>query len=120
MGLQSGRKRRAFAAWEWVIYVLALVGKGPYKVEVTEEPTSDALLIADRIVSAVGPYHLPPTIAPIKIPDIAVPHNDLDAVAVSVNGTYMGPTFCVANVRDLALETYRAEKNVDTCPSCCS
>lgn len=95
-----------------VIYVLALVGKGPYKVEVTEEPTSDALLIADRIVSAVGPYHLPPTIAPIKIPDIAVPHNDLDAVAVSVNGTYMGPTFCVANVRDLALETYRAEKNV--------
>lgn len=94
-----------------VIYVLALVGRGPYKVEVTEEPTSDALLIADRIISAVGPYHLPPTIAPIKIPDIAIPRNDLDSVAVSVNGAYMGPTFCVANVRDLALETYRAEKN---------
>jgi hypothetical protein len=59
----------------------------------------------------VGPYHLPPTIAPIKIPDIAIPNNDLDSVAVSVNGAYMGPTFCVANIRDLALETYRAEKN---------
>lgn len=94
-----------------VIYVLALVGKGPYKVEVTEEPTSDALLIADRIISAVGPYHLPPTIAPIKIPDIAIPSNDLDSVAVSVNGAFVGPTFCVANVRELALETYRAEKN---------
>ncbi len=56
-----------------VIYVFALVGRGPYKVEVTEQPTSDALLIADRIVSAAGPYKVPPTIAPIKIPDIAVP-----------------------------------------------
>lgn len=95
-----------------VVYVLALVGKGPYKVEVTEEPTSDALLIADRIVSAVGPYHLPPTIAPIKIPEIVVPRNDIDAVAVSMNGQYIGPTFCVAHISNLALETYQAEKNV--------
>ena len=94
-----------------VIYVMALVGKGPFKIEVTEEPTSDALLLADRIISAVGPYQLPPTIAPIKVPAIAIPHSDLDGVAVSVNGASMGPTFSVANIRELALESYLAEKN---------
>ena len=65
-----------------VIYVFAMVGRGPYKVEVAEQPTSDALLIADRIVSAVGPYKLPPTIAPIKIPDIVVPSSDVDSVGI--------------------------------------
>ncbi len=47
-----------------VVYVFALVGRGPYKVEVAEQATSDALLIADRIVSAVGQYSVPPTLAP--------------------------------------------------------
>jgi uncharacterized protein len=94
-----------------VIYVFALVGRGPYKVEVTEEPTSDALLIADRIISAVGPYKLPPTIAPIKIPDVAVPESDVDAVMVGANGTRFGPTHSIADVEALAIESYRNERN---------
>ncbi len=49
-----------------VLYVFALVGRGPSKIEVEEHATSDALLIADRIVSAAGPYTVPPTLAPIK------------------------------------------------------
>ncbi len=77
----------------------------------TEEPTSDALLIADRINLPLVLIILPPTIAPIKIPDIRDSQQRLRLVAVSVNGAFMGPTFCVANVRELALETYRAEKN---------
>ncbi len=93
-----------------VIYVFALVGKGPYKVEVTEQPTSDALLIADRIVSAAGPYKLPPTIAPIKIPDIAVPASDIDGVGVSIQGQMIGPTETITNIESLAMETYQAKR----------
>ncbi len=93
-----------------VLYVFALVGRGPMKVEVTEEPTSDALLIADRIISAVGPYSLPPTIAPIKIPDVMLPTIEIDRVGVSVDQQTIGPTESIANVERLALDTYAAQR----------
>lgn len=94
-----------------VVYVFAMVGRGPYKIEVAEQPTSDALLIADRIVSAVGPYKLPPTVAPIKIPDIAVPPSDVDSVGIRVDGHSIGPTTSLANIEQLAVSTYRANRN---------
>jgi uncharacterized protein len=94
-----------------VVYVFAMVGRGPYKIEVAERPTSDALLIADRIVSAVGPYKLPPTIAPIKIPDIAVPVSDIESVGVQIDSHRIGPTASLANVEQLAVSTYRANRN---------
>lgn len=94
-----------------VVYLFAMVGRGPYKTEVAEQPTSDALLIADRIVSAVGPYKLPPTIAPIKIPDIAVPVSDVDSVGVTINGARIGPTASIANIEQLAVSTYQANRN---------
>lgn len=93
-----------------VVYVFAMVGRGPYKIEVSEQPTSDALLIADRIVSAAGPYSLPPTIAPIKIPDIAVPTSDVDSVGVSIDGHTIGPTYSIADIEALAVETYQAKR----------
>jgi hypothetical protein len=94
-----------------VVYVFAMVGRGPYKVEVCEQPTSDALLIADRIVSAVGPHHLPPTIAPIKVPDIVVPPRDVDSVHVSLEGQGIGPTVSLANIELLAETTYRSQRD---------
>jgi len=93
-----------------VVYVFAMVGRGPYKVEVAERPTSDALLIADRIISAVGPYKLPPTIAPIKIPDIVVPYSDVDSVGVQINSHRIGPTSSIANIETLAKTTYQANR----------
>ena len=93
-----------------VLYVFALVGRGPHKIEVTEEPTSDALLIADRIVSVVGPYSVPPTIAPIKIPDIQLPPIEVDCIGVSIGGHAIGPTESVTNVEQLALNTYAANR----------
>lgn len=94
-----------------VVYVFAMVGRGPYKVEVSERPTSEALLIADRIVSAVGPYQLPPTIAPIKIPDVVVPASDVDAIHVAVGGQSIGSTVSIANIEQLAEGTYRSQRN---------
>jgi uncharacterized protein len=91
-----------------VLYVFALVGRGPMKVEVAEEPSSDALLIADRIVSAVGPYHVPPTLAPIKVPQIVLPSIDVDRVGVAVDRQPVGPTESVANIERLALDTSQA------------
>lgn len=94
-----------------VIYVFAMVGRGPCKTESVEQPTSDALLIADRIVSAVGPYKLPPTIAPIKVPKVVVPDSDIDSVQVAVDRQPIGSTVSIADIDQLALETSQAARN---------
>lgn len=94
-----------------VIYVFAMVGRGPYKVESVEQPTSDALLMAEHIISAVGPYKLPPTIAPIKVPKVVVPGSDIESVQVVVQGQAVGSTVSIADIDQLALETSQAARN---------
>lgn len=49
------------------LHVISLVGKAPRWVNESAEPTSTALLIADRIISVAGRHTLPPTIASVKI-----------------------------------------------------
>jgi len=49
------------------LHIIALVGKAPRWVSEPAEPTSAALLIADRIISITGKHTLPPTIAAVKI-----------------------------------------------------
>jgi uncharacterized protein len=93
-----------------VVYVFAMVGRGPYKIESIERPTSDVLLIADRIVSAVGPYTVPPTIAPIKVPDVVVPASDIESVGVSLDGRAIGPTESLADIGQLAVSTFQADR----------
>lgn len=93
-----------------VVYVFALVGRGPYKEEVLAQATSDALLIADRILSVVGDHTLPPTIAPIKVPTIVVPVNAIDSVAVDVNGHPAALTQTVTDVGKLAVAQFESEK----------
>jgi hypothetical protein len=90
------------------LYVFAMVGRGPHKIEVEEYATSDALLIADRIVSAVGPMSVPPTLAPIKIPRVVIPPQSVDCLGVSIDGTRIGPTSTMTNIGMLAEQTYEA------------
>jgi hypothetical protein len=89
-----------------VVYVIALVGRGPYKVEVEEHATQQALLIADRIVSAVGKYSVPPTLAPVKIPQIVSPPKPFDLLGVEVNGVAVATTLPITDLHQLATETY--------------
>ena len=49
------------------LHVITLIGKAPRWVSESAEPTTVALLIADRIISATGKHTLPPTIACVKI-----------------------------------------------------
>ncbi len=92
-----------------VVIVIALVGRGPYKIEVEERATQEALLIADRIVSAVGKYSVPPTLAPIKIPQIVAPAKPFDLLGVEVDGEPVSTTLPITDVYDLACETYAAK-----------
>lgn len=91
-----------------VLYVFTMVGRGPYKVERAETPTSSALLIADRILTATSKHSLPPTIAPIKVPVVIRSNNRIDSVLVETDSGSTGTTETITDVGQLAVDQYQA------------
>lgn len=93
-----------------VLYVFALVGQGPQRVAKKAPVTSDVLLVADRIVSAVGKYSVPPTMAPIEIPAVAIPDTPIDTVYISAGDQSLGLTQTITDIGQMAVQQYEAEK----------
>lgn len=93
-----------------VVYVIAMVGQGPYKEEVSQEATQEALLIADQILSAVSKYSVPPTLAPVKVPAIAYLPKPFDLLGVAVDGRPVSTTMPLTNLNELAINTFAAKK----------
>jgi hypothetical protein len=91
-----------------VLYVFTLVGIGPYKQESVELASTVSLLIADQILSALGPQTLPPTIAPIKVPKVVATPNDVTNIGVAVDGRPLGRTETITDVGRMAVEQYDA------------
>lgn len=87
-----------------VVYVFAMVGRGPYKEERAELVSTVAVLIADRILSALGKQSLPPNVAPIKVPRVVRPAAAVSHVAVSVAGKPVGATQTLTDVGRMAQE----------------
>lgn len=91
-----------------IVYVIALVGRGPVKETRRAEVTSQALLLADQIVSSIGEYSVPPTIAPVKVPHVVTPPRPFDLVGVSVAGQPATTTLPVSDLGALASKTLEA------------
>lgn len=89
-----------------VVYIFTFVGRGPYKVQAVETPTSQAVLIADRILSVVGDHTLPPTLAPIQVPVIAVAHHPVSTIHVRVDERDFGTTETIADISRLAVQQH--------------
>jgi len=106
--LQRAKHGRHSDRGNGVLYVFALVGRGPYKQETVETPSSNALLIADRILSVTGEHSLPPTVAPIKVPQVVLSVNRIDRVQVSVDDQPAGATETITDVGRLAVLQYDA------------
>ncbi len=106
--LQRARQGCHSARGNGVLYVFALVGRGPYKREANEVPTSAALLLADQIVSAVSEYSLPPTVAPIKVPQVVTWENGVEHVLVHIGGTPVGVTETLTDIGQLAVQQNEA------------
>jgi hypothetical protein len=106
--LERAQRGRHSAPGNGVLYVFALVGRGPYKVETIEVPTTVALLIADRILSNNNTYSLPPTIAPIKVPKVVVPTSGVSNIRVAVDRAPAGSTATITDVGRMAVDEYAA------------
>lgn len=91
-----------------VVYVIALVGQGPHKEETSAVATQQALLIADQIVSAVGEYSVPPTIAPVKVPTIIGHPKPFDLVGIEIGGRPVGTTLPITDLHLLAQQSLDA------------
>jgi uncharacterized protein len=89
-----------------VLYVFALTGRGPYKEEVSQMPSTASLLIASELVSQFGAQTVPPNVAPVKVPQVVARPNPIQAIAVSVNGQPLGTTATITDVTALALSHY--------------
>ncbi|HMC11512.1 MAG TPA: hypothetical protein VKH44_09490, partial [Pirellulaceae bacterium] len=91
-----------------VLYVFALTGRGPYKEEAIEVPSTVALFIASEIISTVGHQTLPPNIAPVKVPRVVARRGGAAAVAVGVGPQPAGTTQTITDVTQLAIQQYEA------------
>lgn len=101
--LQRAVYGRHSAQGHGVLYVFTLVGRGPYKEEVVEVPSSQALLIAGQLVSYFGEQTVPPNIAPVKVPRVVARLNRVQSVSVVVDGQPAGFTQTITDVSSLAV-----------------
>jgi hypothetical protein len=106
--LERAQRGRHSAPGHGVLYVFALVGRGPYKEETIEIPSTVALLVADRILSNNSTYSLPPTIAPIKVSKVVAPGSNVSFIRVSADRQPVGSTATITDVGRLAVEQYEA------------
>src|SRR5690606_35412537 len=106
--LQRAQFGRHSAPGNGVLYVFALVGRGPYKEQKIEVASSVSLLLAEHILRAAGMKKMPPSIAPVMVPALVVPPCSVQSVVVSVNGRDCGRTETITDVAKMAKDQYDA------------
>jgi hypothetical protein len=67
------------------------------------------LFVADRILSFVGEYSLPPTLAPVKIAELVPGATNFDGLVASVNGKVVGHTETIADLNRLAVARHQEQ-----------
>ncbi len=106
--VQRARHGRHSAPGHGVLYVFALVGRGPYKEERIEVPTTVALILSEHILRAAGMKKMPPSIAPVKVPCLRHPNCAVQAVEVLVAGQLVGRTETITNINQMATDQFEA------------
>jgi hypothetical protein len=94
-----------------VVYVITFVGRGPYKEAVNAEATQFALLIADRIFSMMNKYSVPPTVAPVMVPEIRRYYDDIHSVGVYVDGKPVAATETVTDIGQMAVDQFDVNRD---------
>ena len=107
--LERARFGRHSQPGNGVLYVFGLVGRGPYKEEVAEVPTSLAMLLADRILSNILDQELPPTIAPVLVPRVRPGRSLVSDVEVFIDGESAGTTATITDVSRFAVSQSQAD-----------
>ena len=91
-----------------VVHVLALVGRGPFRVEAEEPVTRDALAIAHYIWASSRNRAVIPNISRVKIPAVAVYDDNPTEIHVFADASPAGSTSLLTDIETLALDEFEA------------
>lgn len=91
-----------------VVWVLALVGRGPHRVEVNEPVTQSTLALAQWIWAFARRRATIPNIAEVKIPAIAIHPDNPTEVHVETDLGPAGSTATVTDVDETAIREFEA------------
>jgi len=93
-----------------VIYVFALVGAGPYKVQKNSEVLQDAQILTTFLFAMLSKRPTIPDFSPIMIPYIVRPRETVSALSVSISGKWQGQTETLTDIGRMAEEQFEAVK----------
>ena len=91
-----------------VVYVFALVGSGPYKVQKNCEVLQEAQIFATFLIAMLSSRPTLPDFAPVMIPYIVRPRENVSALSVSVSGKWNAQTETLTNIGRMAEEQFEA------------
>jgi hypothetical protein len=93
-----------------VVYVFALVGSGPFKVQRNCEVLQDAQIWTTLILSMMSNRATLPDFAPVMIPCIVRSEDVMTALSVSIDGKWKSQTETLTDISRMAVEQFEAVK----------
>ncbi|MEQ8765284.1 MAG: hypothetical protein RL885_15220 [Planctomycetota bacterium] len=93
-----------------VVHILAMVGRGPYRVESNEPVTQAAVAVAQVIWAIYRERATFPAIAEVPIPALAYHHDNPTEAHVYVDGQKVGATQTITNVEEMARHEFETFK----------
>jgi tetratricopeptide (TPR) repeat protein len=93
-----------------VLYIIALVGRGPILEPVDAETTTAALQIASQVQSIASNDRLRlPNLVSVKVPKVVVPYSPAEALSVDSSGVWLGATQPLVDIGSMAVQQCEAE-----------
>lgn len=93
-----------------VLYVIAMVGRGPVLEEVDAEATTAALQIASQAYSLIQNDRMTlPNLVSVKIPKVVVPYSPASAVSIDSSRVWLGATQPLVDIGGMATRQCEAE-----------
>jgi len=89
-----------------VLYVFALLDRGPYKVEVVHEPSTQAVNLMWAMATIIGRRFVTPSIVPVKVPELRFPERTIQNVKLVVDDSPDGATWEIMNVHEVARKQF--------------
>jgi hypothetical protein len=93
-----------------IVYVIGLVGTGPYKMQENCEVLQAAQFMTTAMLSMMSNRPMVPDFAPVMIPCIVRPPETVSSLAVSIDGKWKSQTETLTDIGRMAEEQFEAVK----------
>lgn len=108
--IERATSGRHSAPGNGVLYVIALVGRGPVLQEEPAEVTTAALQIATQVYSlAENDRMMLPNLVSVKVPKVVVPYSPAAALSLDSSGVWLGATQPLVDIGQMAERQCEAE-----------